>query len=144
MQQVVVLLSSRFVLDELQGVRVAVTISVLLVLVGLINFVPVVGVLSADKLSQAYAVTLEDDNLVILLRHRALLFGLVGGFLLFAVYAPLYRPAAITMAAISMVGFLVFMFHQGGYNDALYKVMLADIVGIVLLAIAVGLQWVSR
>lgn len=122
----------------------AFAISLLLVLVGLINFVPVVGVLSADKLSQTYSVMLVDNNAIILLRHRALLFGLVGGFVLFSVYAPLYRPAAITMAAISMVGFLVFMFHQGGYNEALYNVMLADIVGIVLLGVAVGLQVISR
>lgn len=119
-------------------------ISLLLVLVGLINFAPVAGVLSADKLSQAYALAQLDNNLAILLRHRALLFGLIGGFLLYSVAVPLYRPAAMTMAAISMVGFLVFMFHQGGYNDALYKVMLIDVVGIVLLALAIGLTYLER
>lgn len=114
-------------------------ISFLLILVGLINFAPVAGVISADRLSQAYSLSNVDADLAILLRHRALLFGLIGGFLLYSVLVPLYRPAAMTMAAISMVGFLVVMFHQGGYNDALYKVMLADLVGIVLLVIAIAL-----
>ena len=118
-------------------------VAVLLVIVGLINFLPVLGVLSAERLSQAYDVTLADNNLVILMRHRALLFGLLGGFVLVSVFLPLYRPAAMVLAGISMVGFLVIVLQQGGYNDALYKVMIADIVGIVALAAAALLHYLS-
>jgi len=118
-------------------------VAVLLILVGLINFLPVLGVLSAERLSQAYSVALSDSNLIILMRHRALLFGLLGGFILFSVLVPLYRPAAMLLAAISMVGFLVFMFLEGGYNEALHKVMIADVVGIVALGAAALLHYLS-
>lgn len=118
-------------------------IAVLLVIVGLINFLPVLGVLSAERLTQAYDVALADNNLVILMRHRALLFGLLGGFVLVSVFLPQYRPAAMVLAGISMVGFLVIVLQQGGYNDALYKVMIADVVGIVALAGAALLHYLS-
>lgn len=118
-------------------------IPVLLFLVGLINFIPVMGVISAQRLSDAYAIELLGNDLTILMRHRALLFGVLGGFIFYSVFVPGYRSAAMVMAGISMLGFLFFMLHEGGYNAALYKVMVADIVGIVLLAVAVVLHLMS-
>ena len=59
--------------------------AVLLFIVGVINFLPVMGVLSAARLSQAYAIELDGNDLVILMRQRALLFGIVGMVCLAAV-----------------------------------------------------------
>jgi hypothetical protein len=62
----------------------------LILLVGLANLLPVVGVLSAARLQIPYGVALDDPNLVILMRHRAVLFGVVGGLLVAsALHAPL-------------------------------------------------------
>lgn len=118
-------------------------IPVLLFLVGVINFVPVMGAISAQRLVDAYAIELIGNDLIILMRHRALLFGILGGFIFYSVFVPGYRTAAMVMAGVSMVGFLFFMLHEGGYNAALYKVMVADVVGIVLLAAAVVLHMMS-
>ncbi len=109
-------------------------VTVLLVLVGLINFLPVLGVLSAGKVSSAYAVEFASPDLEILLRHRALLFGIVGGFILYAAFVPQYQAPAMVMAAVSMVGFLVLAWSVGGLNEAIRKVVLADIVGVLLLS----------
>jgi len=111
-------------------------IPVLLFIVGMINFMPVIGILSAAKLSQAYSIELISNDLIILMRHRALLFGLVGGFILYSVFAPSYRSAAMVMAAISMIGFLYFIWAVGDYNESLFKVAIIDIVGIVCLVLA--------
>lgn len=117
--------------------------SILLFVVGVINFLPVLGMLSTARLSRAYAIELNDSNLVILLRHRALLFGIVGGFILYAVVVPDFRVTAMVMAAVTMSGYIFFMRQVGNYNAALRKVMLVDVVGIACLAGAALLNYFS-
>jgi hypothetical protein len=57
-----------------------------MVLVGLMNLLPVSGALSSSRLQGLYGVVLRDANLSILLRHRAVLFGVVGGLLLISAF----------------------------------------------------------
>ena len=64
---------------------------ILLFLVGVINFVPIIGLLSLDKINQTYGLSVVDNNLAILLRHRALIFGLIGGLILYSVFNTQYR-----------------------------------------------------
>jgi len=116
-------------------------ITLCLIIVGLINFAPVVGVLSAQKLQGAYDVALSSNDLIILMRHRALLFGILGGFILFSAFVPSYQTAAMLMAAISMVGFAVLVHSAGGFNASINKVLIVDYVGIVFLAIAAFLKY---
>jgi hypothetical protein len=129
------------VLHEKFNINVA--ILVLLFVVSLINFLPVFGVLSAEKLTSAYAVNLVGNDIMILMRHRALLFGIVGGFIFFSLFKPLYQEAAMTMAAISMVGFLYFIWAADGHNDALSKIALIDVIGIICLFLAAILKYLS-
>lgn len=121
-----------------------ITISVLLLIVGVINFLPVIGVLSAEKLSGAYSVELIGNDIIILMRHRALLFGLVGGFMLYSVFKPSYQSAAMVMTAISMLGFLYFVLATSDYNASISKIAIIDLVGIVCLIIVSALKYVSR
>jgi hypothetical protein len=116
-------------------------IMVLLIIVGLINFLPVIGVISASKISQAYSVELSSNDLVILLRHRALLFGVVGGFILYSAFEPRYQVAAMIMAAVSMLGYLGVMYLVGDYNPSIFKVAIVDMVGIGFLIAAAVLKY---
>lgn len=118
-------------------------ISILLLIVGAINFLPAMGVLSAAKLSSAYSVDLVGNNIIILMRHRALLFGIVGGFVLFSVFRPAYQSVAMIMAAISMVGFLYFVWVAGDYNDSISRIAMIDLAGIACLLLASVLKYVS-
>jgi hypothetical protein len=120
------------------------TISILLITVGLINFLPVIGIISAEKLSAAYAVELIGNDIVILMRHRALLFGLIGGFMLYSVWKPSYQSVAMVMAAISMLGFLFFVAAADHYNASITKIAIIDLIGLAGLAIAAGLKYLSR
>ena len=113
----------------------------LMALVGLINFLPVLGVLSADRIAAAYDVEVVGSDMEILLRHRALLFGIVGGFVFYSLYNPAMQGAALTLAGVSMVGFLVLVFAVGGHNAALNRIVMADVVGIACLAGAVLLKY---
>ncbi len=113
----------------------------LMVMVGVINFLPVLGVLSAERIAGAYDVEIAGKDMEILLRHRALLFGIVGGFVFYSLYNPAMQGAALTLAGISMLGFLVILFSVGGHNAALNRIMLADVVGIACLAGAVAIKY---
>ena len=105
-------------------------------LVALINLLPVFGVLSAERLADGYGVEIASAELEILLRHRALLFGIVGGFVLASLWLPAYRGAALLLAGISMVGFLLLAAQVGAYGPALGRVVRADIVGVLALVVA--------
>lgn len=116
-------------------------VTVCLLIVGLVNVIPVAGVLSVQKLEKAYEITLSTNDLIILMRHRALLFGIIGGFILFSAFAPLYQAAAMVMAGISMVGFVLVAYSVGGFNASIHKVLIADYAGIVFLVIAVFFKY---
>ena len=114
--------------------------SVLLFVVGIINFLPVLGVASADRLAHAYGIDLFGNDLVILMRHRAILFGVLGGFILYSVVYPVHQWPAMIMAGVAMIGYVYLMFSVGGYNAELARVMLVDYVGIACLAGAMGIR----
>jgi len=113
---------------------------VLLLVVGLINFLPVIGLLSIERINAQYGLSINDPNLEILLRHRALLFGLLGGFLIVSVFMPEFQWAAIVLALISMAGFVLLYWSIGDANSALTKIAKADILGLILLALAIALK----
>lgn len=116
-------------------------ISALLVVVGLINFGPVMGVVSAQVLADAYGIAPPDGDLLVLMRHRALLFGIVGSIILASAYWRHLQPTAIFAAAVSMLGFIGLALASGEYGAKVYNVMLIDGVGIVALVLAVVLRW---
>lgn len=116
----------------------------LLFLVGLINFLPIIGILSLDKINQIYGLSVTDNNLEILLRHRALLFGLIGGFIIYSVFNPQLQKAAIILAAVSMIGYLFFFWSVGNSNPVLLKIAQIDIVGVVLLFGAITIKCFSK
>ena len=76
-------------------------------LVGLINLVPAVGALSADRIATAYGVAVEGPDLALLLRHRAALFGIVGGLAMVGAIHPPWRGPGAMAAGVSMGSFLV-------------------------------------
>ncbi len=105
----------------------------LIVLVGVVNLLPVSGVVSADRLQALYGVAFEDANVVILMRHRAVLFGIVGGLLVACAFRPSLRPVGLSAGLVSMLSFALIAQLVGGHNDALGRVAVADLVGSVAL-----------
>lgn len=119
-------------------------ITICLVIVGIINFLPIIGVLSAAKMSQAYDVSLVSQDLIILMRHRALLFGIVGGYIIYAAFVPMYQNSAMLMGLISMLGFILLCILEGGFNASIQKLVLIDSVGLVVLAVAAYLKFSGK
>lgn len=108
---------------------------ILFLIAGLINFAPLAGVLGDPMISAAYGVDVSSPEISLLLRHRAVLFGIVGGLLLVAAFRPALRATATTCGLASMVSFAVlYAFIQPSANE-LAGVFRIDLVGIgVLLA----------
>ncbi|HAU66951.1 MAG TPA: hypothetical protein DCW52_00990 [Gammaproteobacteria bacterium] len=109
-----------------------------LLTVGVINLVPVFGLFSSAHLNKAYGVAISDPNMEILLRHRALLFGVLGGFVLASIVVPEWRLVALMMAGISMASFLLLVFRYDNNNVHLLKIAYVDIVGLVVWALAMA------
>jgi len=112
-----------------------------LTLAGIIHLFPLPGVLGAGQLTRLYGVSADDPNLGILLRHRAVLFGLLGALLIAAAFRPDLRPIALIAGLVSTVSFLVIAWGVGGYNAQVARVIVADLLAVVLLLVAAGIEW---
>jgi hypothetical protein len=110
----------------------------LFLLAALVNLLPVVGVLSTSRLEGLYGLVVQDPNLAILLRHRAVLFAIVAGLLGLAAFHPPLRALAISAGLISMLSFVAIAGLVGEYNPLLRRVVLVDVVASLAL-IAAGL-----
>jgi hypothetical protein len=107
-----------------------------LLLVAAIHALPLVGVLSAARVSSLYGIAVQDPNLEILMRHRAVLFGLLAAFLAYAAFHRSLHALALVAGTVSVVAFLVLAWSVGGVNPALSTVVKADILAAILLAVA--------
>lgn len=115
-----------------------------LLVTGIINALPVIGLLSAAKMQSLYGTTITDPNLLMLMRHRALLFGLLGGYVLLSIFIPAWRLPAMTLALLSMLGFIALAFVPPGHNAPIRRVAMVDIGVCLALIPALWLQWQSE
>ena len=104
-----------------------------LLIAGAINLYPVVGVVSVDQLEKLYGVSLNNGDLVILMRHRAILFGLLGTFLIFSAFRSSVQTLACIAGLVSMISFIVLAYASGQFGEALNKAVVADAIGSFLL-----------
>ena len=110
-------------------------VTAMLVVVAIIHLLPLSGVLGGERLAALYGLPFNDPNLAILMRHRAVLFGLLGLFLLFAAYRPQYQAIAFIAGFVSVVSFLWLAWSVGGYHTQVARVFMADIVALACLII---------
>lgn len=107
-----------------------------LLVAALIHLLPAAGILGAERLQALYGVALDDPNLVLLMRHRALLFALLGLFLAAAAFRPRWRGVALGAGYASVLGFLALALATAGLNAALQRVVLADWVALAALVVS--------
>jgi hypothetical protein len=112
----------------------------LYLIVGLINFAPLMGVLGAGRLRRLYEIDVLSPDLLLLLQHRAVLFGIVGGLLLVAAARKSLRPVAATAGMISMVSYILILLSGEPVNAALIRIAYADAVAILLLVAALLME----
>jgi hypothetical protein len=115
-------------------------ICLMLIIVAAIHLLPAVGLFGAQRLHELYGLDFTDPNLLILMRHRAVLFGLLGAFLLYAAFRPTQQPSALIAGWISVLSFFYFAWTTGGFNALIARVVWVDIVAAACLAVATMAQ----
>ena len=120
------------------------TISVMLIIIAIIHLLPLSGFFGPGRLEALYGIEIAENNLEILMRHRAILFGLLDAFFAYAAFEPTLQPIAFVAAFFSIASFFYLAFSVGGYNGAIQRVVNADIIAAVCLVVAIVLTILDR
>lgn len=110
-------------------------ISAMLVFVGVIHLLPLSGALGSKRLATLYGLSFSEPNVAILMRHRAVLFGLLGSLLIYAAFHVPTQPIAFVGGFVSVLSYLWIARSVGGYNAQLGRVFSADIVALICLVV---------
>ena len=108
---------------------------IILFLAGVVNFIPSLLTFFPERISNSYGIVLAGADLELLLRHRAVMFGIIGGLMIYSALKKKYYAMAVSVGLISMVSFLILYFLIGGVNQELGKVMQIDAGATLLLII---------
>lgn len=115
-----------------------------LLIAGIVNLLPSMLTFLPDKISKSYGIEIPNLNYELLLRHRAVLFGIIGGLMIFSAITKKYYEISTIAGLISMTSFVLLYFLIGkGINAELNKVMIIDIVAIAILLIGFILYTIS-
>lgn len=106
-----------------------------LLLVGLIHLLPLSGVLGAAQLHTLYGIAVSEPNTLLLLRHRAVLFGMLGALCVAAAFVPALRLAALLGATASVASFLVLAADPIAPTPQIARVVVADWIALAALAL---------
>lgn len=116
-------------------------ITAMFIIVGIIHVLPVTGVLSSARLTALYGRSFSDPNLAILMRHRAVLFGLLGAFLIYAAFSPALHELAFIAGFVSVLSFLLLVRSTAGSNAQIQRVYVADLLALVCLLVGLGAKY---
>lgn len=119
-------------------------VTVSLVIVGIIHVLPLVGVLGAERLATLYGIQINDPNLEILMRHRAVLFGILGVTFLYAAFRPKFQLFALIAGFVSVNSFLWLVQVSGNFNEQVQGVFFADVVALVSLIVGAIAWYMGR
>lgn len=119
-------------------------IALLLLVAGVIHLLPLSGVLGPQRLAALYDLAFDEANLLLMMRHRAVLFGLLGALLVAAAFLPALRSLALGAGLVSVLAFLLLAWGEPGYNPALRRVLLADWIALACLLPALLLHLLQQ
>jgi len=109
-----------------------------------INIAPGIGLLSDRWLKTLYGVDISGGDLSLLLRHRAVLFLIVGVLLVVGAFNEALRGVTGLAGLVSMLSFGVLYFLIPETGEELRRVLLADVVGVIALSVAMALYYWGR
>ena len=109
-------------------------------LAGVVNTIPAIGVISSARLTSLYGIDVVSDDMSLLLRHRAVLFLIVGLLLLTSVFIDSLRLVSGLAGLLSMVSFALLAWSLPEINASLQRIVTVDIIASVLLLLALILN----
>jgi len=120
-----------------KGVGMETFRTLVLLVVALIHLAPGVGVLSSARLRQLYGVAPQDPTLLLLMRHRAVLFAILGAGFFAAAFQPGLHGPALLAAAAALGSFLT-LAGRGTTRTAHIRRLVAIDATVLLGVIAAG------
>ena len=115
-----------------------------LIICGIIHLLPITGVFGADRLAMLYGTSFDDPNLAILMRHRAVLFGLLGTLLVIAAFKPSLQALAFVFGFVSVLSFLWLAWSTGNYSIQINRIVIADLVALLSLTVGSACHYYLR
>jgi len=112
-----------------------------LIIVGGLHLLPSTGMLSTGRLAALYGIALQDADLVILMRHRAVLFGILGLLMIGGAFRAELTGAALGAGIASVASFIALALLVGGYGPALGRVVAIDAAALLLLGMGAILHF---
>lgn len=117
-----------------------VLLRLLFLIPGLINLAPVAGVLGVEQLQSLYGQRFEGVDELLLLQHRAVLFGLLGTLLVVAAFRPRFRLLATIAGCVSMISYMILAMPLSSHTAEIQRVFWVDAAAVVLLALGGALS----
>ncbi len=114
----------------------------------IINLAPVVGVLDSKRLLDLYEVSIQDENTLLMLRHRACLFAVVSGILGISVVHKPFRCLGYIVGISSMASYIALAATATGglssFTSKIQRVYWIDVVGVLWLGSAAVASYAFR
>ncbi|MCB1600317.1 MAG: hypothetical protein R3F18_11095 [Lysobacterales bacterium] len=105
-----------------------------LLLAGLIHLLPAASFFQAGLLTELYALSPGSNlDLILLMRHRGAMFGLLAMALLAAIWHRPWRGLCIAWTALSDLAFLLLMISAWPPSASLLRIFQADVLSLALL-----------
>lgn len=115
-------------------------ITALMLVVAAIHLLPITGFFGVRRLSALYGIDVDSPDLEMLMRHRAVLFGILGAFFAYAAFVQALQPIAFVGASVSLGTFFYLAVAVGNYGRPVRKIVLVDVVAVACLTAAVLLH----
>lgn len=121
-------------MDTMEPADIALAASLLAA--GVIHLLPAIGMVSAHRLSMLYGVAPPDATTELLLRHRAVMFAVLGIAFGAAAFVPMLRVPAAVLSLVTMLAFVV-LARAHPHGPAIRRVARVDVVvsGLVVAAL---------
>ncbi|MBD1866036.1 hypothetical protein H6F95_01705 [Cyanobacteria bacterium FACHB-471] len=113
----------------------------ILVVIGVITASPVITALNPTGITSLYNVTFEDDAILLLVRHRQVMLGVLGAALVYGAFLHHLRMMVITAAVVSKLAFIGLCITTPELTQGIQRIIYFDAVSIVLLIIAGVIFW---
>jgi hypothetical protein len=110
---------------------------IVLALAGIVHLLPAVGVTGRQRLRGLYGVELDDPAVLLLMRHRAVMFAAIGLLMLIAAFVPVWRLPAATVGLLSTAGYCLLAGRPGAWSAPLRRLWWIDLPLAAALAVVV-------